>query len=96
MCLVANRPDAMVAAGRYDCYTYYFVALSKICALNGIRFVYGVPVAVYSLVTKDKVVKSGELWGGRPAKFMRKLTDAEIKEITDMAQRYVEWSKEYL
>jgi len=48
------------------------------------------------LLTFGKVVKSGELWGGRPAKFMRKLTQGEIEEIRDMAQRYVGWSKDYM
>merc|ERR1719474_725285 len=52
--------------------------------------------AAGSLVTLGKRVKSGELWGGRPAKFMKKLSDAEIAEMLEIAQRYVDWSKEYM
>ena len=53
-------------------------------------------LAAGSLLTFGKVARSGELWGGRPAKFMRKLTHSEIEEIRDMADRYVGWSKDYM
>merc|ERR1712154_204491 len=53
-------------------------------------------LAAGSLLAIGKVVKSGELWGGRPAKFMRKLTQSDIDEIRDMAQRYVGWSKDFM
>jgi hypothetical protein len=35
-------------------------------------------LAAGALLTPGKVVKSGELWAGRPAKFLRGLTAAEI------------------
>jgi carbonic anhydrase/acetyltransferase-like protein (isoleucine patch superfamily) len=35
-------------------------------------------LAAGALLTPGKVVKSGELWAGRPAKFLRSLTAAEI------------------
>jgi carbonic anhydrase/acetyltransferase-like protein (isoleucine patch superfamily) len=35
-------------------------------------------LAAGALLTPGKVVKSGELWAGRPAKFLRSLTVAEI------------------
>ena len=53
-------------------------------------------VAAGALVTMGKVVKSGELWAGRPAKCIRKLTEDEIKQILDSAHRYAEFSKEYV
>lgn len=41
-----------------------------------------------SLVTEGKVVKEGELWMGRPAKFVRNLTPEEIEKIKDSAEHY--------
>ena len=38
-------------------------------------------VAAGSLVTPGKIVPSGQLWGGRPAKFMRNLTDEDFALI---------------
>ena len=52
-------------------------------------------VAAGSLVTGNKTVKSGELWAGRPAKFFRKLTDAEITHIKTSADNYVKHVYEY-
>ena len=52
-------------------------------------------VAAGALVTPGKVVKSGELWAGSPAKFFRKLTDDEITFIGTSAQNYCELSDIY-
>jgi carbonic anhydrase/acetyltransferase-like protein (isoleucine patch superfamily) len=52
-------------------------------------------VAAGSLVTKGKVVKSGELWAGNPAKFWRKLTEEEIKFISISADNYTKHALEY-
>lgn len=41
-----------------------------------------------SLVTEGKVIPEGELWMGRPAKFVRKLTKEEIQAIKASAQGY--------
>jgi carbonic anhydrase/acetyltransferase-like protein (isoleucine patch superfamily) len=53
-------------------------------------------VAAGALVTPGKRIPTGELWGGRPAKFMRKLTDAEHAEIDRLANLYFDLSREYL
>lgn len=53
-------------------------------------------VAAGSLVTEGKIIKSGEIWAGRPAKFFRKLTEEEQKFIKTSALNYVAYSKEYL
>ncbi|MFC1659321.1 gamma carbonic anhydrase family protein [Pseudomonadota bacterium] len=53
-------------------------------------------VAAGALVTPGKVVKSGELWGGNPAKLMRKLTKEEIDYFRVSAYNYVKLAKEYL
>ena len=52
-------------------------------------------LAAGSLLTPNKVVPSGELWGGRPAKFMRKLTDEDIKHFSWSADHYVQLAKTY-
>src|SRR3546814_4978386 len=38
-------------------------------------------VAAGALVTPRKTVPSGQLWGGRPARFMRALSEAEMADI---------------
>tara|TARA_Y100001960_G_scaffold331350_1_gene428082 strand:- start:3518 stop:4042 length:525 start_codon:yes stop_codon:yes gene_type:complete len=53
-------------------------------------------LAAGSLLTQKKIVKSGELWAGKPAKFLRKLTDDEIKFNIKSAERYYKLSQEYL
>tara|TARA_B100000949_G_C14210161_1_gene419912 strand:+ start:197 stop:715 length:519 start_codon:yes stop_codon:yes gene_type:complete len=50
-------------------------------------------LAADSLLTQGKIVKSGELWAGKPAKFLRKLDDKEIKFLKKSAHRYYELSK---
>lgn len=52
-------------------------------------------VAAGSLVTNGKVIKSGEIWAGRPAKFFKKMSEEEIKHITQSAQNYIKLMKEY-
>lgn len=45
-------------------------------------------LAAGAMLTPGKTIKSGELWAGRPAKFMRKLTAAEIEKNRSMAEHY--------
>ena len=52
-------------------------------------------VAAGSLLTPKKVVKSGELWGGVPARFIRKMTDQEIAYIATSAENYYILAMEY-
>ncbi len=53
-------------------------------------------VAAGALVTPGKRVPSGELWGGAPARFMRKLTAEELEFLKFSAARYVKLSRNYL
>lgn len=53
-------------------------------------------VAAGSLVTNGKVIKSGEIWAGRPAKFFKKMSSEEIRHITQSAQNYIALMKEYI
>ncbi len=52
-------------------------------------------LAAGSVLSPKKVVKSGELWAGVPAKFFRKLTKEEIEYITTSAENYYILAQEY-
>ena len=53
-------------------------------------------LAAGSLLTQKKVIKTGELWAGKPAKFLRMLTSNEKRFIKKSADRYYKLSQEYL
>lgn len=50
-------------------------------------------VAAGALVTSGKIIPSGQLWGGRPAKYMRDLTEEELGFLQFSADRYVKLSQ---
>lgn len=52
-------------------------------------------VAANALVSSGKVVKSYELWGGVPARFIKKLTDVDIEFIKDNAVHYVNLAQKH-
>ena len=52
-------------------------------------------VAAGALVAPNKVVGSGELWGGVPARKLRDLRDEEIATIRDNAEWYVHELDDY-
>ncbi|AEP09359.1 gamma carbonic anhydrase family protein [Micavibrio aeruginosavorus] len=52
-------------------------------------------VAAGALVTPGKTVPSGQLWGGRPARYMRDLTDDEKKFLLFSAERYAKLAQTY-
>ncbi|NQV57787.1 MAG: gamma carbonic anhydrase family protein [Rhodospirillales bacterium] len=64
--------------------------------LDGVVVESGAMVAAGALVTPGKRVKRGELWAGRPAKLMRKLSEDEIEGLTSGAAGYHALSREYL
>jgi len=53
-------------------------------------------VGANSLVTKNKVFPPRSLIMGSPAKVVRELTDAEVKELYASATRYVEFKNGYI
>jgi carbonic anhydrase/acetyltransferase-like protein (isoleucine patch superfamily) len=53
-------------------------------------------LAAGALLTPGKVVASGQLWAGSPAKFWRDLTDADRAQFDLRAQQYAELGAEYL
>lgn len=53
-------------------------------------------VGAGALVPPGKVVGEGEMWLGNPARFARKLKDAEIEALYYSAQHYVRLKNQYL
>jgi carbonic anhydrase/acetyltransferase-like protein (isoleucine patch superfamily) len=53
-------------------------------------------VAAGALVTPGKVVKSGEVWAGRPAKKLRDMSEKEYEFLSINENRYVDLTREYL
>ncbi len=55
----------------------------------------GAMVAAGALVTPGKRVPSGELWGGRPARRMRALTDEDTSLFAEIVDGYVRLAANY-
>ncbi len=52
-------------------------------------------LAAGAVLTPRKVVKSGQIWAGNPAKYFRDLTQVERDYIRTSAQNYIELMREY-
>lgn len=52
-------------------------------------------VAAGAVISPGKIVKSGELWAGVPAKPIRKLSKEEITEILTSSDHYVKLAQNY-
>lgn len=65
------------------------------CVMDGAVIEDEAIVAAGALVTPGKRVPSGQLWAGRPAKFVRELTAEERKHLSWSAQHYVRLAGEY-
>ncbi|MCK5284410.1 MAG: gamma carbonic anhydrase family protein [Alphaproteobacteria bacterium] len=53
-------------------------------------------LAAGAMLTLGKVVPTGQLWAGRPARYMRDLTEEELESLSYSANHYVTLSREYL
>lgn len=71
-----------------------FVGMGAV-VLDGAVVESGAMVAAGAVVTPGKRVKSGELWGGNPAKMLRRLSDEEIAFFPVSAEKYVELAAKY-
>ncbi|HEY1097109.1 MAG TPA: gamma carbonic anhydrase family protein [Alphaproteobacteria bacterium] len=60
----------------------------KACVMDGAVVESFAMVAAGSLVTPNKIVRSGELWMGSPARFVRKLTEDDLKHMRENAIEY--------
>jgi carbonic anhydrase/acetyltransferase-like protein (isoleucine patch superfamily) len=65
------------------------------CVLDDAVVEDGAMVAAGALVAPAKRVKSGELWAGRPARFVRTLSDKERHYQTSGVEHYCELSQQY-
>ncbi|WP_417782592.1 gamma carbonic anhydrase family protein [Terasakiella pusilla] len=72
-----------------------FVGMGAV-VLDGAVVEGGAMVAAGALVAPGKRVKSGELWGGNPAKKMRDLTPEQIAGLKLGTDHYVEVAGNYL
>ena len=53
-------------------------------------------VGAGAVIPPGKVVESGELWLGNPAKCVRKLSEKEIEQLYYSAQHYMRLKDKYL
>jgi carbonic anhydrase/acetyltransferase-like protein (isoleucine patch superfamily) len=53
-------------------------------------------LAAGAVLTPGKVVGSGELWAGNPAKLLRPLTEKEQAGMAASADRYVALAQRYM
>ncbi len=68
----------------------------KACVMDGAVVETGAMVAAGALVTNNKRIPAGQLWGGQPARFMRHLTEAEKDHIEKSASSYADLARTYL
>lgn len=66
-----------------------FVGMGAI-VLNGARIESDGMLAAGAMLTAGKVIPSGQLWAGRPAKYLRDLTPDEIESNQAGVRSYVE------
>ena len=72
-----------------------FVGMNAV-VMDGAKVSTGAMLAAGSLLTPGKVVPSGELWGGRPAKYMRDLTKKEREFLPVSAEKYAELARVHM
>lgn len=65
------------------------------CVMDGAVVEDEAMVAAGALVTPGKRIPSRQLWGGRPAKFMRDLSDEDIEGFLHSARHYAALAREY-
>ncbi len=72
-----------------------FVGMGAI-VMDGAVVESGAMVAAGALVPPGKTVKTGEVWAGTPAKFLRNMTKEEIKYLPWSAMHYVALGHKYI
>jgi carbonic anhydrase/acetyltransferase-like protein (isoleucine patch superfamily) len=66
------------------------------CVMDGVVVEDDAIVAAGALVTPGKRVLSGQLWAGRPAKYVRDLTEEEKKHLLWSSAHYVRLAAQYM
>jgi len=67
----------------------------KACVMDGVHVESRAMVAAGALVTPGKRVRSGQLWAGTPAKYIRDLSAEELAGFPTLAAHYVELGRTY-
>ena len=67
----------------------------KACVMDGAVVESGGMLGAGALLAPNKRVPCGEVWLGQPARFARKIKDAEDEYIGYVAPRYVKLGREY-
>lgn len=73
---------------------YSFVGLGAI-VMDGCIVEENAMVAAGAMLTPGKIARANELWAGRPAKFIRKLTDEDVERNRLAPQGYAELAQIY-
>jgi len=68
---------------------------NKATVMDGVVVESGAMVAAGALVTPNKRVPAGELWGGSPARKLRDLTPAQRATLTLTAKAYAAFAQEH-
>lgn len=66
------------------------------CVMDDCLVESGAMVAAGALVTPGKIVKSKEVWAGRPAKKLREINDRDLEFLEINTERYKRLAAEYL
>ncbi|MDR3424475.1 MAG: gamma carbonic anhydrase family protein [Alphaproteobacteria bacterium] len=74
--------------------SHSFVGM-KAVVMDGATIKSGGMLAAGALLTAGKTVASGEIWAGNPAKFWRKLTEADSAQFNARAGQYAQLAREY-
>jgi carbonic anhydrase/acetyltransferase-like protein (isoleucine patch superfamily) len=65
------------------------------CVMDDVQIGDDVIIAAGALVTPGKIIPAGQLWAGRPARYVRDLTPDDIQMIKISAAKYVQLAQEY-
>jgi carbonic anhydrase/acetyltransferase-like protein (isoleucine patch superfamily) len=66
------------------------------CVLDDAVVESGAMVAAGALISPRKIVKSGEVWAGRPAKYWRPMSGTDLHYFHSGVEHYCELAREYL
>ena len=72
-----------------------FVGMGAI-AMNDCRIGAGAMLAAGALLSPGKAIPAGEIWVGRPAKFLRKQDPAQIEKVRFQTERYCKLAARHL
>lgn len=65
------------------------------CVMDDAQIGDDVIIAAGALVTPGKKIPSGQLWAGRPARYVRDLNEDDLKMLKISASKYVDLQTEY-